>query len=85
LEVQIPIDDQNGHLQGTLEIPANPKSLIVFAHGSGSGRDSPRNNQVASTLNENGFATFLADMLKPEKQESDTKSQRVMGRFSGSA
>jgi hypothetical protein len=79
LEVHIPLGGQNGYLQGNLQIPPNPKSLIVFAHGSGSGRDSPRNNQVAITLNQNGFATLLADLLTPEEQESDTKSQRVMG------
>jgi hypothetical protein len=38
---------------------------------------------VASLLNQNGFATLLADLLTPEEQESDTKSQRVMGRFPG--
>jgi dienelactone hydrolase len=38
---------------------------------------------VATLLNENGFATLLADLLTPEEQESDTKSQRVMGKFPG--
>ena len=83
MELHIPLGGQNGYLQGRLQIPSNPKSLIVFAYGSGSGRDSPRNNQVATALNENGFATLLADLLTPEEQESDTKSQRVMGRFPG--
>ncbi len=38
---------------------------------------------MARALNENGFATLLEDLLTPEEQESDTKSQRVMGRFPG--
>ena len=38
---------------------------------------------MATTLNESGFATLLADLLTPEEQESDTKSQRVMGSFPG--
>ena len=81
--MHIPLGGQNEYLQGHLQIPPNSKSLIIFAHGSGSGRDSPRNNYVATALNENGFATLLADLLTPEEQESDTKSQRVMGRFPG--
>ena len=83
MEANIPTDGQNGYLHGLLQIPPNPKALIVFAHGSGGGRDSPRNNLVATALNQIGFATLLADLLTPEEQESDIKSQRVMGRFPG--
>lgn len=79
-------NDGEDHIQGELTIPlasSTPRALIVFAHGSGSGRDSPRNNHVAKVLNENGFATLLSDLLTPVETESDIRSQKVMGRFPG--
>ncbi len=81
--VRIPLSTSNSdtHLQGELTIPSaspKPRWLIIFAHGSGSGRDSPRNQYVAQFLNENGFATLLSDLLTPIEQESDTKTQKVM-------
>lgn len=50
-------------LEGELTIPQNAKGLILFVHGSGSGRLSPRNNYVARALQENDLATFLFDLL----------------------
>lgn len=50
-------------LQGTLTIPANAEGLVVFAHGSGSSRLSPRNTQVARNFNSRGLATLLFDLL----------------------
>jgi putative phosphoribosyl transferase len=71
-------------LHGFLNIPPNPKSIIIFAHGSGSsGSLSPRNKHVADVLNDNGFATLLVDLLSQQEQESDIKSQKIMGRFPG--
>jgi predicted phosphoribosyltransferase/pimeloyl-ACP methyl ester carboxylesterase len=55
-------------LQGLLGVPAGAKGLVIFAHGSGSGRLSPRNNQVAAGLREAGLATLLLDLLKPEEE-----------------
>lgn len=55
-------------LPGTLEVPAQPSGLVVFAHGSGSSRKSPRNQWVAEYLNEAGFATLLFDLLTPNEQ-----------------
>lgn len=49
--------------QGALAIPAAAKGLVLFAHGSGSGRLSPRNNYVAGVLRENGVGTLLFDLL----------------------
>jgi alpha-beta hydrolase superfamily lysophospholipase len=49
--------------QGALAIPTAAKGLVLFAHGSGSGRLSPRNNYVAGVLRENGVATLLFDLL----------------------
>jgi dienelactone hydrolase len=82
LEIAIPLPN-NENLHGILSIPENPKALIIFAHGSGSSRDSSRDQDVANTLNQKGFATLLADLLTPVEQDSDTKSQKVMGMFPG--
>ncbi len=66
-----------------MNIPSNSKALIIFAHGSGSGASSPRNKYVADVLNENGFATLLIDLLTEQEQESDIKSQKIMGKYPG--
>lgn len=57
-------------LAGTLRIPRNALGVVVFAHGSGSSRLSPRNRAVAEGLNRRGFATLLFDLLTDE-EESD--------------
>jgi pimeloyl-ACP methyl ester carboxylesterase len=54
-------------LEGELSIPEHAKAVIVFSHGSGSSRFSPRNNFVAQHLNKRGFATFLFDLLTKEE------------------
>ena len=56
------------HLEGLLGIPARPKALVIFAHGSGSGRFSPRNNYVARRLEAAGFATLLLDLLTADEE-----------------
>lgn len=55
-------------LKGLLAVPGGAKGLVVFAHGSGSGRFSPRNNHVARALQSTGFATLLLDLLTPEEE-----------------
>src|SRR5882724_5150248 len=55
-------------LQGLLGVPAHAKGLVIFAHGSGSGRLSPRNNQVAAGLRDAGVATLLLDLLTREEE-----------------
>ncbi|HZW42675.1 MAG TPA: alpha/beta family hydrolase [Agromyces sp.] len=67
--VRIPHADVE--LDGDLTVPARPRGLVVFAHGSGSGRHSPRNRQVASALVSAGFATLLMDLLTPTEEEVD--------------
>ena len=54
-------------LAGTLNLPATPSALVVFVHGSGSSRFSPRNRTVADALNAQGIATLLFDLLTPEE------------------
>lgn len=55
-------------LAGILGVPERATGLVIFAHGSGSGRLSPRNNQVAAGLREAGLATLLLDLLSPEEE-----------------
>lgn len=64
--VRIPMD-ADVH-EGALIVPPGAKGLVLFAHGSGSGRLSPRNNYVASVLRESGVATLLFDLLT-EKED----------------
>ncbi len=56
-------------LPGTVTVPADARALIVFAHGSGSSRMSPRNRAVAEALNKHGMATLLFDLLTPEEEQ----------------
>ena len=55
-------------LAGTLNVPKGALGLVVFAHGSGSSRQSPRNTAVATALNNRGFATLLFDLLTPQEE-----------------
>ncbi|NVJ84693.1 MAG: alpha/beta hydrolase [Algoriphagus sp.] len=55
-------------LEGELVTPSYPKALVLFAHGSGSGRFSPRNNFIAQFFNKNGLATFLFDLNTPSEK-----------------
>jgi dienelactone hydrolase len=69
LEVSIPIDGVS--LSGDLAIPRAAKGLVLFAHGSGSSRFSPRNRAVARALQDAGFATLLLDLLTPAEEHED--------------
>jgi putative phosphoribosyl transferase len=60
-------------LDGHLGIPVSPLGMVVFAHGSGSGRFSPRNNFVARFLQQGRVATLLIDLLTPDEAEDRRK------------
>lgn len=61
-------------LEGALAIPAGAEGVVLFAHGSGSSRHSPRNNYVAGVLRENGIGTLLFDLLtEPEDAVYETR------------
>ena len=67
-----------GALEGDLSIPKDAKAIVLFAHGSGSGRHSTRNQHVAQTLNDDaGLATLLVDLLTPEEMEIDLKTRHL--------
>ena len=57
-------------LEGDLEIPEGAKGIVVFAHGSGSSRLSPRNQHVAAVLRSAGLATLLFDLLTKEEDQT---------------
>src|SRR3546814_11551141 len=63
-----PVEIGNRHLQGLLRVPEKAVGLVIFAHGSGSGRLSPRNNYVAEGLHREGLATLLLDLLTPAEE-----------------
>src|SRR5262245_16893766 len=69
-ELQIPAD--HACLSCSLTIPENTKAIVLFAHGSGSSRHSPRNQFVARTLNRAGLGTLLFDLLTPEEEALDS-------------
>jgi dienelactone hydrolase len=70
--VRIPVDAAT--LTGDLDIPAGSGGLVLFAHGSGSSRHSPRNQFVARVLREAGSGTLLFDLLTQDEEEEDSYS-----------
>lgn len=63
-------------LQGTLTIPAGAKGIVLFAHGSGSSRHSPRNRYVAQMLQQAGLATLLFDLLTQSEDAIDRRTRQ---------
>ncbi|MEN6464571.1 MAG: alpha/beta hydrolase [Syntrophaceae bacterium] len=72
-ERELVIRSKGLELRGILGIPASPAGIVVFAHGSGSGRLSPRNNFVARVLQDAGMATLLSDLLQEQEESDRTK------------
>ena len=66
------VSSRNIRLLGEFNEPTSPTGVILFAHGSGSGRLSPRNNQVANRFNQAGFSTLLVDLLTEEEAAKDS-------------
>lgn len=61
-------------LEGNLSIPRGAQGIVLFAHGSGSSRHSPRNKYVANVLQDAGIATLLIDLLTEEEEEVDIQT-----------
>jgi putative phosphoribosyl transferase len=68
-EPLISIPSSQVMLEGILEVPRTPSGIVVFSHGSGSGRNSPRNRYVAQELQRAGLGTLLLDLLTPEEDQ----------------
>lgn len=65
---EVEVDLGRLRLGGRLSVPGKGRGLVIFAHGSGSSRHSPRNRFVAATLNQTGLATLLFDLLSPAEE-----------------
>lgn len=64
-------------VEAAMAIPDGAVGIVVFAHGSGSSRHSPRNQQVAARLRQEGLATLLMDLLTPEEDEIDRHTREL--------
>src|SRR2546428_2523450 len=64
-------------LEGDLRLPRGARGVVLFAHGSGSGRHSPRNRYVAGLLNEARLATLLLDLLTPAEEAIDLRTAHL--------
>jgi pimeloyl-ACP methyl ester carboxylesterase len=64
-------------LEGMMNIPENAKGLVLFVHGSGSSRHSPRNQYVAQTMQAGGLATLLFDLLTAEEEQIDQRTRHI--------
>lgn len=73
--VQIALAD--AALQGDLALPDDARGVVLFAHGSGSGRHSPRNRFVASGLREGGMGTLLLDLLTEDEEQVDMVTREL--------
>jgi len=69
----VAIPTGRGRLEGMLHVPAGAAGVVLFAHGSGSGRFSPRNQFVAGALQQGGLATLLLDLLDEAEAQDRTK------------
>lgn len=64
-------------VEGNLGIPEGAEGIVLFAHGTGSSRHSPRNNFVADELRDGGLATLLIDLLTSEEKKIDRRTRRI--------
>ena len=67
----------DAELQGRLGLPETARGVVLFAHGSGSSRHSPRNRQVAKALYRAGFAVLLVDLFTAAEEQEDQRTGRV--------
>lgn len=74
-EITIPVEGQ--HTCATISVPRHARGIVLFAHGSGSSRHSPRNRAIASALEDGGLATLLVDLLTPEEEREDQRTRAL--------
>ena len=73
----VTVEIDSVQLDGYLSVPTAASGVVLFAHGSGSSRHSPRNRSVADLLNESGLATLLIDLLTEDEQEVDLQTAHL--------
>jgi putative phosphoribosyl transferase len=76
-EQSVLVNAAGAELKGDLTIPRGAPAIVLFAHGSGSSRRSPRNRKVAQVLREGGLATLLIDLLTPEEEQVDLETAEL--------
>jgi putative phosphoribosyl transferase len=76
-EQRVRVTVNSADLEGSLTIPAGASGIVLFAHGSGSSRHSPRNRYVARTLQDSGLGTLLIDLLTTAEEREDTRIGRL--------
>lgn len=76
-QLALRIDLRSAMLEADVSLPGTARGLVLFAHGSGSSRFSPRNRQVAQQLNEAQLATVLADLLTPAEAAIDERTRQL--------
>jgi dienelactone hydrolase len=64
-------------IEGNLSVPEGAEGIVLFAHGAGSSRHSPRNNFVAQELRQGGLATLLIDLLTSQEKKIDRRTRRI--------
>jgi len=74
---QVKLETGEVTLDGDLRLPVEANGVILFAHGSGSSRMSPRNRAIANQLGDAGFASLLFDLLSPEEEARDRHTRRL--------
>ncbi len=77
LGFDVQIETRGITLDGLLSIPARPLGVVLFAHGSGSNRHSPKNQFVAERLHAAGLATLRMDLLTPEEEQHDDRTHEL--------
>ena len=75
--IKVPLDSDSLFLEGDLHISKAPTGIILFAHGSGSSRHSPKNKYVSEVLQRDRLATLLVDLLTAKEEESDTRQRKL--------
>jgi dienelactone hydrolase len=76
-EHEVRVTAGSASLDGNLSLPAQAQGVVLFAHGSGSSRHSPRNRYVAGGLQGAGLATLLVDLLTPEEESVDLRTRHL--------
>jgi putative phosphoribosyl transferase len=79
----LPTEVRPVKLEGDMAIPKYAKGIVLFAHGSGSGRFSPRNKFIAEGLNADGLATLLVDLLTQGEEQTDIRTQKMQSKIPG--
>src|SRR5688572_1883914 len=79
METEVRIPAGAATLEGNLCVPNDARGIVLFVHGSGSSRHSPRNRLVAQTLNDAGLATLLFDLLTAQEEAMDARLRFDIG------